>query len=368
MPEKNSSWGRRIRKAGDYIKGGDWTGRRQEAMQFLVWKGIIRTPRQSGAPSSSLSPVLDSDRLRSEAHFWAQVDWDRVRCPDWGSIRCFGPRALLEMTQGRTHDINELIAETMQAPRHRGLRGLVLGCGDMMTEHTTFVNPYLSFAEIDAYDINEQAFEQARTVTAEAGLNVDFKVGDINRLVLPTNTYHLIIVFHSYHHFEQVEPIARQINQALVLGGVFYIFDYIGPRKLQQTKRQLFYAQLMLEALPERYRREINGQIRQQVRNVPPGTLSPDEAIRSDRILISLQRHLRIVWQYNWAGLLYPLLQGIAFNFDEEDSSDRALIDYLFNLDKVLCQSGRIEPNFTITLATKKQGTGGRSISGVHQQ
>ena len=110
----------------------------------------------------------------------------------------------------------------------------------------------------------------------------------------------------------------------------------------------------MLEALPESYRREVNGQVRQKARNVHPATLSPDEAVRSDNILAALQKNLHIVWQYNWAGLLYPLLEGIGFNFDENKPTDRVLIDYLFNLDKVLCQSKRIESDFTFTLATKR--------------
>jgi len=346
-------WRRRARKVGDYIRCGDWAGLRREVNQFLAWKGVARTSRLRDTLSSSVSPVLDSQHLQCEASFWAQVDFDKIRHASWSSIQCLGLMALLEMTHGGTDDINRLINETMQVPHKDGLRGLVLGCGDMRSEHSAFINPYLSFAEIDAYDINEQAFEQARAVTASAGLKVNFQVGDVNRMVLPADTYHLIVVFHSYHHFERVGHIAQQINRALVPGGVFYTFDYIGPRRIQQTKRQLFYAQMMLEALPERYRREANGQIRQRVKNVAAGALSPDEAVRSDKILPALRDNLRIGWQYNWAGLLFPLLEGIAFNFDENEPSDRALIHYLFHLDKVLCRSGHVEPNFTITLASK---------------
>jgi hypothetical protein len=42
------------------------------------------------------------------------------------------------------------------------------------------------------------------------------------------------------------------------------------------------------------------------------------------------------------------------FDFDETDPADRSLIEYLFNIDRVLCQSGRIRPNFTMTLAVKR--------------
>jgi len=261
---------------------------------------------------------------------------------------------VLEITGGRTGNVLELLAKSLKTSRRDGLRGLVLGGGDMMAEHANFSNPPLEFTEIDVYDINGDAFEKARLVMEQAGLKANFFVGDVNETDLPADTYHQVLVFQAYHHFEQVERIASQINTCLAPGGVFYTIDYIGPCRLQYSDRQLFYAQLLLEALPERCRKEVSGSIRQKVKRVDPATLSPDEAICSDRILPALNSALDVIWQYNWAGLLYPLLEGIAFNFDENDPADRVLIEYLFNLDRVLCQRGHVEPSFTITIARKK--------------
>jgi hypothetical protein len=86
---------------------------------------------------------------------------------------------------------------------------------------------------------------------------------------------------------------------------------------------------------------------------VPPDTLSPDEAICSDQILSAMERRMKVAWQYNWAGLLYPLLEGLAFNFTES-SEDQLLLEFLFNLDSVLCEAGEVESNFTFTVATKR--------------
>ncbi len=70
--------------------------------------------------------------------------------------------------------------------------------------------------------------------------------------------------------------------------------------------------------------------------------------------MAALARHMRVVWQENWAGLLYPLLEGLGANFDPDDPEDQALVTFLYNLDRVLCRTGKVEPNFTITLAAKR--------------
>jgi SAM-dependent methyltransferase len=343
-----ADWARRIGKAFTYINKGDWSGLKREIAQFRAWK--------SGKEHVALTRMELSEPARwsDEADFWAQFDADQGRRAGWGSITCFGPMALLEMSDHRSADLSPLIVDLMRTPSRRGLRGLVLGCGDMASEHTVFLNPALSFAEIDAYDVNEAAFDRARRTVEDVGLNVNLRVGDVNHLTLPENMYHLIVIFHSYHHFDRIDYVTQQINRALAPGGVFYTFDYVGAPRLQWTDRQLFFANLVLKSLPNDYRRDLRGQVRQEIQRVPSESLSPSEANYSDQILPAMAKYLDIKLQYNWAGLLYPLLEGIAFNFDENKLEDRALIDHFFHFDRVLCQTREIIPNFTITLATKK--------------
>jgi ubiquinone/menaquinone biosynthesis C-methylase UbiE len=257
------------------------------------------------------------------------------------------------MSNGRYQDIIDFVVDMIQVPPAQPLRGLVLGCGDMAAEHLMFVNPKLPFAEVDAYDVSPKSIEKARQLTDEKGLKVNYGVADVNTMELPADRYALIVVFHSFHHFEQVQHVAQQINRALLPGGVFYTFDYVGPQKLQFTERQRFYAQSILQLLPRTHRRELDHTVRERVLYVSPDILSADEAICSDQILPAMAESLNIVWQYNWGGLLYPLLEGIAFNFTSS-SEDLSLLRFLFGLDYALCDSEEIEPNFTITLATKR--------------
>ena len=134
------------------------------------------------------------------------------------------------------------------------------------------------------------------------------------------------------------------------------VWKYVGPRWQLFTRRQLDQATLVLQSLPEKYRREMDGSIRKQAASQPLYSISPDEAIRSDLILPALKQ-MNIVYQYNWAGPLFPLLRGgIAANFDQNDAEDHHIIEALFEVDRPLCQVGCVEPNYTITIAS--QGTG----------
>lgn len=336
-------WRQRVDKVRRYLSRGDLSGLMAELHQFWTWQ---RTRKRLLGSSPS--------HPETEAAFWGQTDMDSTRTTAWTSAGDLGYWAFQKMCNERYPEMADLILDMMKIPFGRPFRGLVLGCGDMVAEYAAFTHPKLSFAEVDAYDVSSQSIERARKLTDESGLKVNYHLTDVNEVELPPNQYALIIVFHAFHHIQQVDHVAQQIARALLPGAVFYTWDYVGPRKLQFSERQVFYAQMMLQLLPTRYRCQLDGAIRQQVQRVSPDRLSPDEAIFPDQILSAIARHMDVMWQHNWAGLLYPLLEGIAFNFTSSDE-DQDLLRFLFSLDYALCQAGEVEPNFTITLATKRQ-------------
>jgi SAM-dependent methyltransferase len=341
---KGSSWEQRVRKAVGYLRRGEFGELTDEARRFWAW---TRARRLSILATSG-------DHIAAEAAFWDQCEVDLVRKASWASAADFGSWAFRDMCEGKWPSIMDLIIDLIEVPQTQPLRGLVLGCGDMAGEHTMFVDPRLKFAEVDAYDVSPESIERARKLTDEKGLVVNYYAADVNRIALRADRYALVVINHSYHHFEQVDHVTQQINRSLLPGGLFSTVDYIGPRRLQFTDRQMFYAQLVLEALPLKQRHELDGSIKERIHRISPNSISPDEASHSDQILPAMARYMRVLWQQNWAGLLYPLLQGIGYNFDTTKCEDLALLKFLYDLDRVLCQSGEVEPNFTITVATKK--------------
>ena len=305
-------------------------------------------------------PLVPSGwRRRGEADHWDGVSLDTARQVSWDSIECLGRMAVSEVTGGRWEQLMDVIINAIAPQNPNHLRGLTLGCGDMACEHWFFVHPALPFELVDAYDISAEAIERARQLTDSLGLNVHYQIGDVNRIELPSDVYDLVVVAHSLHHFKCIDHVVGQINQALKPGGLFVAWEYVGPRYQRFSRRQRAYANQILRALPARYRRELDGSIRRRAKSQPLFSMSPDEAIRSDRILPALKR-MNILYQYNWAGLLFPLLRGgIAVNFDQNDPGDRKVIDCLFQLDRLLCQSGQVEPDFTITIAA---GSGDKHV------
>jgi len=247
-----------------------------------------------------------------------------------------------------------VLIDAIAPPDPHCLRGLALGCGDMAAEHWFFIHPDLPFAQVDAYDISAEVVARARQRTDALGLNVQYHLQDVNCAVLPPERYDLVVVAHSLHHFKRIEHIIEQVNRALKPGGLFVAWEYVGPRRQRFSRRQRACADMVLRALPLKYRRELDGRIRRRVKSQSLLLISPDEAIRSDRILPAFEQ-LNVLYQYNWAGLLFPLLRGgIAANFDPDNVEDRKVIDCLFQLDRLLCQSGQVEANFTITVAARR--------------
>ena len=294
----------------------------------------------------------NAQRLKREAACWASVDIDRHRRTSWDSIECLGRMAVIEMTGGRWKELMDVIINTIAPSDPSRLRGLTLGCGDMEGERWYFTHPTLPFEQVDAYDISAEVMQRAQRLTDSLGLNVQYHVGDVNAIDLSPATYDLVVVAHSMHHFREIDRIVDQISRSLTPGGVFVMWDYVGPRYQRFTRRQRAWANRVLQILPPKYRHLPDGTMSHRVENQPLLLLSPDEAPRSDRILPAVRR-MNVRYQYNWAGLLYPLLRGgRAVNFNQDDPEDRRIVECLFQLDRLLCQSGQIEPNFTITIAT----------------
>ncbi|MBV7340267.1 class I SAM-dependent methyltransferase [Chloroflexi bacterium TSY] len=272
---------------------GNMVGLLEEIERYLLWKLAPSTP--SVIPTEAILPV-QNQKEHSEAAFWDQADLELMRYVSWGSANngILLDWAFSSMCRGQFDDLYQLLAQMLGGESNQR-RGLVLGCGDMAWEYELFTQPKYPFATIDACDVSSHSLIRAQELTTKKGLDVNYFVADVNKLELPSDTYDLIVVYHAYHHFDEIDLIAKRINRALKPDGVFYTSDYVGPARIQWTNTQLYYARQFLRLLPERYRREVSGQIRTELEPVSLDAISSDEAIGSEQILPAIAKHMNVV-------------------------------------------------------------------------
>lgn len=341
-----STWQQRFDKAKNHVLSGDPSALINETKQYLYWKGLLTPPAAKQEPGNEL-------RRPTEEEFWDEADVEVVRSVAWlaacgGALGAWAQEELLDGGH-----IGSALPALMGTESNRSPKAaLVLGCGDMRAEHGMLVHPDVQFDRIDAYDVSSQSMERAKEFTDTLGLKINYQVGDANTLDFPADTYSLVVCFYAYHHFREVDRVAEQIAKTLTDGGLFVTIDYVGPARLQYSEEQLYWAHHVLNTLPARYRKERMGGTRTQIHAMPLDQISPDEAPCSDKILAAFEQHLDVTHQYNWAGLLYPLLEGIGGNF-ADTPEDRALVRFFFDLDKLLVETGQIGPNYTMTVARK---------------
>ena len=108
---------------------------------------------------------------------------------------------------------------------------------------------------IHGVDVAEGAIEGARKTAEEEGLDgLTYEVADLNTAKFPKETYDAVYAHAALHHVFQLEHLLDQIKQTLKPGGLFVVYEYIGPSQMQFPRRDLELADVFLNAIPERYR------------------------------------------------------------------------------------------------------------------
>ena len=234
----------------------------------------------------------------------------------------------------------------------RNRPGLALACGDMKGEAKYF--KLLKSSSVDAFDISEVTLDRAKLHCASLGLNVNLQVGDINTIELPKQHYGLVVVAHSFHHFEKIDRIAKQIAESMLPDAIFILFDYVGPRCLQFSPQQLEHANKFFKRLPPSLRTDRKGEILSQVHPPLRWGLSENEAIESPKILPAIENNFSCIKGLLYGGLMHPVLERVSASFDTENPKHVTILDRLWALDRKLIDNREIEPNFCELILVRK--------------
>ncbi len=214
----------------------------------------------------------------------------------------------------------------------KDLRMLSVGCGEGLHERNFAKHD--CFSQIDAIDFSSQSVVNAQKFAFENNLNINYQAGDFKKIDFKNNFYDLILFSSSLHHFENVEDTLENFVKPLLSeNGILVVFEYVGPIRLQWTKKQLDKANQLLEKLPRKYKLLINNSSTKR-KVYKPGILrmllvDPSEAIDSEAIVPSLKK-FKILEQTDlgW-NILHILLKGISHNFLNEEPETKVLIKKL---------------------------------------
>ncbi len=257
------------------------------------------------------------------------------------------------------HDAYDRLAELLCARGQRLPipRAVSLGCGFGNLERDLAGRGLVE--SVDAYDIAHGAIEQARRLAAELGLSgLRYQVADLERAAFPEGDVDVVFAHSSIHHVEQLEAVFDQVERMLKPGGVFHLWEFVGPTRFQWTDAQIALTNQMLDGLSERLRRQPNGRPRpRQTRPTLAQMIKadPSEAIRSADILPLLRGRFDIIEERPLGGALLHLALGeITQNFDPADASDRAVLERLFAAEDAAMADGRIGSDYAVITAVPR--------------
>src|SRR5215475_2413281 len=240
------------------------------------------------------------------------------------------------------------------------VKALSLGCGFGVIERVLRRCDFCQL--IHGVDVAEGAIEGARKAAQDEGLDgLTYEVADLNTATLPEKTYDAVYVHAALHHVFQLEHLLDQIKQTLKPGGLFVVYEYIGPSQMQFPRRDLELADAFLKAIPERYRSmpRLKNIKKQALRLSLDGMNSsdPSESIRASEIVpLTASRFEVKHFRYVGGTLLLLIFSEIAGNFKEDDAEIGPLVEALIALDNFLIDN-KVLPSYHVYMVCEKTGS-----------
>ena len=237
----------------------------------------------------------------------------------------------------------------------KNLKGLSIGCNEACPEMEIFKTGL--FSKIEVMDIAKGLLDKQRKIALEKGLKgIDYIKQDLNKVVLDRNTYDVIWTIGTLHHIENLETFLDETNNALKNNGIFIIREYIGPNRMQFTDMQLNIVNEILSVLPEKYKMQPDGSIKNIIKRPDIAELiknDPTESVRSEDIIPLIKERFEIIkLAYTGGTILHPLLSYIASNF-ERDEDGETILKLLILFEKTLIEKDILPSDYVFCIAKK---------------
>ena len=202
---------------------------------------------------------------------------------------------------------------------------LSLGCGMGHVERRMLDSGL--FKRLDAVDISPSAIDAFREQVVRLGLDVEVegRVGDLNFIELPEETYDFVLAVSSLHHLINLEHLFEQIRRALKPGGLFLTYDFCGPSAWQWPDATLDEVNRIVDEARNRF----PGLVLYRVRRPNPVVVrnhSPFESVRSSELPALLGSGFEPVREVLTGRLLFVLLH---YGVEMDDWEEPMLKEWL---------------------------------------
>jgi ubiquinone/menaquinone biosynthesis C-methylase UbiE len=216
----------------------------------------------------------------------------------------------------------------------------LLSLGSGICSHEMLFAEQKSFQYVKCIDFSEKTLRKAQKNASEQGLSsMVFEVADVNTILIPKNTYDIILFHSSLHHFKYLSVLLAKVSQGLKKGGILVINEYVGPNRLQIKRVQIdLINNIITNEIPKVYRKRLN--VNSYKKKVSGSGLlrmlitDPSEAVESKKILPTLRELFDVVEEKNLGGdLLMWLFKDIAHNFQADNAETNRILDRVFQLE-----------------------------------
>ncbi len=207
-------------------------------------------------------------------------------------------------------------------------------CGNELNLARGMTRPY----KITCTDLNEAAFEKAKSVAKAESLAMEFQPADLNFLTITPGRYDLIFAHAAIHHVINLEHLFEQIANGLSPTGILHITEVVGKNRKLIWDRNERYANALLDLMPE----ELTQGIHLAVHEDPDGM----EGIRQEDIFPLLREHFVALFEHCHGAFMrfictHPEL-GAAFSVN--NPAARRCLEFLIASDDCAVRYGILAP------------------------
>ncbi len=290
-----------------------------------------------------------SESIHAAEKTWDTINISDVRYVAWSSLQQI--RRDVETSFSNGMSIHKFVADLFG--RKKKMFGLALACGDMESERLFFESNKGSFNRIDGFDISSDSMNKYVSKTIIFNKNQS----DLNYLVLPKERYALAVASHGAHHIYNLGNFFYQTNQSLKNSGLMYIYEWIGPNRLQIPMLNRVFSTLLLLMFFTRSERTTHmGNVKGRWLQYDPKFWEPTEACNSIELFDQYKKYFSLISSYSHGGLTYPIFEGIAQNLNQKSAIVRIKINFILVLEKVLTKLKVIKPLFNVSVGRKTLG------------